>query len=656
MDCGSGHDFVLPHLSPADREGPNKLLDNVSTVPMKVCNGLIHGDRRSHVILSPGVVGATANHTIECILVMINDVLEVHDVMPEEFTLQCDGASTNKNVLVLAFLALLVMEGVFRQARLRMELEHHAHDVYDAFQAIHARMARRSTFFYLDEMISLIMAAHSTSGDKRAEHPVVGHDVRVSNLWEVRDFWEWLAPGYTEESTRPYALSNAAFCHFSSLHGYRDFLIQREVGSTPQNPKVGLWAKAYMTSKDYEFLGTLLTKESFDSVTRGRDPPMQARNVAECKTSREEKCKKGLVKISTGPYSVQFPPERVADAIAMCERHWDHFSSSQGALTSKLQRLPAELATELRRRGLRHAASEVHVVNDVPEVQEERAHADTFLTLPDDVPPPALQQYHHGGAESYGFRKGDRTITGHLQSRGPPTDEEFKARPVYAGCFVITRAAPSSHWAKVSKKMHSLDFWLWQIRKVYPPGSTVPGHTDRQESWTYEGHLFHPYDASKEKGRWKKTWDRAGPKFMRTDEEKKHHAAEKSKKGRKDLRNRLQQLLHPYSKKSKEAQRKAQLKKRKEAAASSAGASSTAAASSSAGASSIAAASSSAAGGMGSADTPEHNRVPLTSYLRPCNIIGGGFICTKTGFIPRFVVAYWERHCRPTPSVPVLTS
>ena len=88
MDCGSGHDFVLPHLSPADREGPNKLLGNVSTVPMKVCNGLIHGNRRSHAILSPGVVGATASHTIECMLIMINEVLEVHGVMPEEYTLQ----------------------------------------------------------------------------------------------------------------------------------------------------------------------------------------------------------------------------------------------------------------------------------------------------------------------------------------------------------------------------------------------------------------------------------------------------------------------------------------------------------------------------------------------------------------------------------------
>ena len=619
MDCGSGHDFVLPHLSPADREGPNKLLDNVSTVPMKVCNGIVHGDRRSHVILSPGVVGATASHTIECMLVMINDVLEVHNVMPEEFTLQCDGAATNKNVLVLTFLASLVMEGVFRQARLRMELEHHAHDVYDAYQAIHARMARRNTFFYLDEMINLIIAAHSSSGDQRAQHPVVGHDVRVSNLWEVRDFWEWLAPGYTDESTRPYALANAAFCYFSSLHGYRDFLVQLEVGSTPQNPKVGLWAKAYMTSKKYEYLGTLLTKESFDSVTRGCDPPMQARDVAKCKTVREEKCKKGLVKASTGPYAMQFPPERVADGIAMCERRWDHFSSSKGALTSELQRLPAPLAAELRRRGLRHAANEVHDVNEVPEVQAEREHAHEFLTLPDDAPPPALTQYHHNGAEHYGFRRGDRTTEGHLQARGTPTDDDFKARPIYPGCFVITRPAPSSHWAKASPKLRSLDFWLWQVWKVYPPGSTVPGYLDEQNSWTYESHLFHPYDASGERGRWKKTWERAGPKFMRTDEEKKKHEDKKKKQERKDLRDRLHKMLRPYSKKSKEAKRKAQLKERRSVG--------------------------SVAASSAAASSAPSNHVPLMSYLRPCNIIGGGFVCTRAGYVPRYVVAYWERHC-----------
>ena len=35
-DCGSGHEFVLPHLSAADREGPSKAIDGFRTVPMKV--------------------------------------------------------------------------------------------------------------------------------------------------------------------------------------------------------------------------------------------------------------------------------------------------------------------------------------------------------------------------------------------------------------------------------------------------------------------------------------------------------------------------------------------------------------------------------------------------------------------------------------------
>ena len=113
MDCGSGNEFVMPHLSPADREGPNKAIDGFATVPLKVCNGLIHGDKRSHVILSPGVIGATANHTCECLLTMINGCFIEHKVLPPVLSLQFDGASTNKCMLTLAFMSLYVLEGVF---------------------------------------------------------------------------------------------------------------------------------------------------------------------------------------------------------------------------------------------------------------------------------------------------------------------------------------------------------------------------------------------------------------------------------------------------------------------------------------------------------------------------------------------------------------
>lgn len=61
---------------------------------------------------------------------------------PRRLLLQVDGASVNKNSLVFGFLAQYVMFGVFESVEVRFLLEHHAHDVYDAFHAIHARSIR----------------------------------------------------------------------------------------------------------------------------------------------------------------------------------------------------------------------------------------------------------------------------------------------------------------------------------------------------------------------------------------------------------------------------------------------------------------------------------------------------------------------------------
>ena len=297
MDCGSGNEFVLPHLSAADREGPNKAIDGFATVPLKVCNGLIHGDRRSHVILSPGVVGATANHTCECLLIMINGCFIAHKVLPRILSLQFDGASTNKCMLVLAFMALYVLEGVFDMARARCEMENHAHDLYDSYHAIHAVQVRDSSFWHFEELRVLIKAAHARQ-DSHAKCPVVGHDVIVSNLWSLRDFWEWLCPGYTDEKTRGHALANAAFTSYAGIRHLRDFKIQLEAGSTDDNPSVGLWAKPYMTSKEYTYLGTLLSRKSVDTVTRNRSPAQQCREVSSQKTTRETKVLKHFCSLS----------------------------------------------------------------------------------------------------------------------------------------------------------------------------------------------------------------------------------------------------------------------------------------------------------------------------------------------------------------------
>ena len=58
IDGGSGFEVHLPHLSAFAVEGPNKAVQKHHTLPFKVMNGLVHGDTRSHVLLSPGSIVA----------------------------------------------------------------------------------------------------------------------------------------------------------------------------------------------------------------------------------------------------------------------------------------------------------------------------------------------------------------------------------------------------------------------------------------------------------------------------------------------------------------------------------------------------------------------------------------------------------------------
>ena len=58
IDGGSGFEVHLPHFSAFALEGPNKALQKHHTLPFKVMNGLVHGDTRSHVLLSPGSIVA----------------------------------------------------------------------------------------------------------------------------------------------------------------------------------------------------------------------------------------------------------------------------------------------------------------------------------------------------------------------------------------------------------------------------------------------------------------------------------------------------------------------------------------------------------------------------------------------------------------------
>ena len=75
---------------------------------MKVMNGLVHGDSRSHVILSPGSIVAGANQLCECIATLINTAFRDHGDIPDTISVQLDNASVNHNSLTLGFMGLYV--------------------------------------------------------------------------------------------------------------------------------------------------------------------------------------------------------------------------------------------------------------------------------------------------------------------------------------------------------------------------------------------------------------------------------------------------------------------------------------------------------------------------------------------------------------------
>ena len=90
---------------------------------------------------------------------------------------------------------------------------------------------------------------------------------------------------------------------YAGIRHLRDFKMELEQGSTPDNPKVGLWGKPYMTSPEYTYLGTLISRSSFDAVTQKQPPPSQCRDVSDQKTTRETKVLQRLLKLTKGEFS-----------------------------------------------------------------------------------------------------------------------------------------------------------------------------------------------------------------------------------------------------------------------------------------------------------------------------------------------------------------
>ena len=513
FDGGSGNEFWLPHLSAAAAEGPNKAQSEKHTQGFKVMNGLVHGDARSHVILSPACVVAGANHVCESILTVINTAYEEHGDLPKKFAVQLDNASVNHCSLVLAFVGLYVLFGVFTCARIRFQLPDHAHDIYDAFQGISKSAVARYTFYALDEMIDIIRGAHKVDRQGLAPKPLMGPDVLVSNLWEVRDFWEWLFPGHSSDPSQ-------AFCRGSSvvyegLTRFHDFEIRLEEPDAAGN-RVGLWAKQYMSTPSYQYVGTLTTVDMYKSVTQNRQPEMQARSSSEHKsTSRNAALLSDFESLTKGLFAEQFSAERLADAMALCREDWKHFAHSTGAYPAdgRRQWTPVQLAVCMLNHGQRGQQVAPSSATTIPSA---------WIT---EVEARPMRQRYHVFASNCGVRRGNNVnISAASAKTQPKTESELRSRPILAGTFVITLPAPSSTLARQCRRLHTAPFWLWKVLRVLTPGDTLPPNTRHMtatDTTTYEAQVYAAAQPDSANSPFGPLWDKmAEAHFLKTVQEK----------------------------------------------------------------------------------------------------------------------------------------
>jgi len=607
MDGGGGHDFVLPHLAGADIEGPSKAVANMSTTPAKVMNAIIHGDSRSHVILSPGCIVAGANHTCESISIVLSTFFEDHKDVPPEVVLQMDNASPNHNILVFAFAGLYVLEQVCETFKIRFEMANHAHDIYDAFMAIHGRRVHRSTFFSWDELVGIIKAAHhglpggsadlprdggSAENSQAKPSSLMGHDVLVSSLWSLRDFWEWMVPNYHDIKDRQRALSNGSLVNFDRLTSYHDFVIRRDGDNS-----VGLWAKEYMSDPDDKlfYLGTLINRKLADPVIGGKEPPAASSSTMPQKVEHDGDTLKKLTAVTKGTYKEQFSAARLADALAICRRDWAHFDGRPCSLPAHRRYLPHQLAAILRSAGKRDPAGQ-HKWPQAPEIWAARPgdpRGSDVSFLGKRLQPRPPRQWVHNRADMCDIQRGSSVPLISRAGAQPRSEEELVRRQPGMGTFVCTKSYSSTALAQNSDELQRSSYWVWRILRIYQIGdkfeSPVHGKTSASEM-CYEGHLYCPAGRGTNR-RYLPCWNKVTqPSFIFTPAEK------RVKKMKRSLQYR--------------SERGARKKRRRSAP----------------------------------DEDKGYYKIPVWCILRPANLLPGSFLLTKMGRLPTFVKKYFDQH------------
>ena len=214
------------------------------------------------------------------------------------------------------------------------------------------------------------------------------------------------------------------------------------------------------------------------------------------------------------------------------------------------------------------------------ETSESAASSTVPASLFESSAPRAMKQVWHSMEAVCGLSRAE-DIQHSYRTQLPRTVDAFVASPIFAGSTVVTRSAPKCALAKACPRVGELPFWVWRVLRVFQHGCPLPAnsmHLRQAVTVTFEAHLHCPAEGEDVTCPMHPCWDeQPETQFLRTEREQEKRA-----------------------KRDRAAKRERREKR----------------------------------------DLDNHRavvHVPVTCFLRPDNIIGGGFSLTATGRVPSLV-------------------
>ena len=154
--------------------------------------------------------------------------------------------------------------------------------------------------------------------------------------------------------------------------------------------------------------------------TRSREIVLYRSSAVTCparrQTTREAKVLEKFHSLMRGQYADQFSPEKLADAIAFCERNWQHFRNSEGELGLDWKILPHELAAKMRsERSMPSSSSASSSAWSTSLQSDGRRQAEEVVAAyhVDDDPDTVhkkVKQKQHSAAEVFGLKRGPKIL------------------------------------------------------------------------------------------------------------------------------------------------------------------------------------------------------------------------------------------------------